>query len=171
MRKLQIIVSSQAAGVIAFAAVVLFLVHFSLVGPLIQGIDPPITWILLGIACTAFATRFVVVPGIVAKGRKSIGTGQTPMQMTRPAFGTTGWTQADHLVSLYTVKTVVGVALCEGPAFMMLIAYLLEGNPMTFVAFGVFLVAVFLHFPTVASVQDWVTHQLHATEEQRDWYA
>jgi hypothetical protein len=58
------------------------------------------------------------------------------------------------------------LALLEGPTFFFLIAYLLEGLPISLAGAGVLLLGILTLFPTRSGVENWITNQRELTRQE-----
>ncbi|HEX4592127.1 MAG TPA: hypothetical protein VH120_19495 [Gemmataceae bacterium] len=73
-----------------------------------------------------------------------------------------------QLMTMFATRTIVGAALIEGAAFFLLVAYLAEGQPWTWVGgmvMGVLLAA--LQAPTRARAEAAFAADRQAIEDQR----
>ena len=67
------------------------------------------------------------------------------------------------------MKMIIGAAFLEGPAFLALIAYMIEGHVVSLAIAAVMLLGLMAHFPTVGRVETWVEHQLGRVEYERQF--
>ena len=70
-------------------------------------------------------------------------------------------------LAFYQTRMIVGAALLEGPAFFLLIAYLIERSPWSLAAAIFMILGVAAHFPTEQRVAEWVEQQMSLLEEER----
>ena len=62
----------------------------------------------------------MILPAFSRAGRQKLATSETVSDK--------------QLISLFTVRTIVGSALLEGSAFFLIVAYIIEGQPWTLAA-------------------------------------
>lgn len=142
VRVMQIIVFALAMGVVTLGLVVLLVV-----GPSerqeVPGkeFEPFISYV--GAAAAVVCT----VVGVVL-----------PRQMSR---------QMPHTVETYQTTLIIGAALFEGPAFLNVMAYMLEGQAFSLAIAAVLLVFILLLFPTASRVEEWIENHRRREEEQQ----
>lgn len=161
----RIIIGALAGGVVMFLIVANVMLH-------VMDFDAPlgtgnlITLIMLAFAALTILARFVVVGSLTKNGRKRIaaGTYQRPYPPLPADAG-----DADQLLSVYSTRLLISAALCEGPAFALTIAYLLEGNVYAMVAAILLVFGILAHFPTRSGLEDWISQQLLRLDEERQW--
>ena len=73
------------------------------------------------------------------------------------------------LASVYQTQLMLGAVLTEGPAFLALIAYLLEGSPLALGAALALLVALIARFPTRARLEHWIEQQVQWLIQERQF--
>jgi hypothetical protein len=170
VRPLQIIVPALVVGCLFFLAVVAFFIppsepapHHALMG-----------YVGLGFVLAALIAREIAVRGIVGRGRRRIRAGTFPPPANSPVPGLSSQEflartgDAGLLSIVYQARTLVGAAILEGAAFLMLSLFMMGRQPWT-VALAIALIAgVALHFPTRASVCQWIERQLRLMSEERD---
>ena len=71
------------------------------------------------------------------------------------------------MTSVYQTQLITAAALTEGPAFVSIVAYMLEGTPWALGLSLVLIVAVALHFPTRARIDQWINSQLQQLDQER----
>jgi len=72
-----------------------------------------------------------------------------------------------QLLIVYQTATIIGAALCEGPAFFALISAMIDESPLRLAVAGVCLLMVLARFPTVSRVENWLDMQIRAMKEDR----
>jgi hypothetical protein len=158
-RTTQIIVVALCMGVLSFGLVVFF---GGLADEEAEGNTITMTSVAFAVLCLGLS---VVVPrAVAAANRRKIAAGTWQPSGNR---GNVPDTDAGKLAATYQLKTIIGAALLEGPAFFALMAYMLEGHWLSLIAAGVLLVGLLAYFPTSDRVQSWVGEQLRLLEEQR----
>ena len=55
----------------------------------------------------------------------------------------------------------------EGVTFLMIIAYMLEGQMLSLILTFPLLVGLAIHFPSQSQVEHWIEHQLPLLEQDR----
>lgn len=128
VRVLQIITAAMVMGVVMFAGIsVLALEALS---------DPPDGFLLSGMAAGFAGIAFVmhlVVPAVIAK------------QQARSA-------SAEQLFGVYQTKTIIGLALLEGAAFLNIVAVMVEHNWWSLAVAGGLVFWMLAMFPTQTRV-------------------
>jgi hypothetical protein len=166
---LQIIIPALVMGCLFFLAVVTFMPPL---GP--APLAALMGYVGLGFVLAALIAREIAVRGIVGRGRRRIRAGTFPPLANSPVPGLnsqeflarTG--DAGLLYSVYQARMITGAAILEGAAFLMLSLFMIGRQPWT-VALAIALIAgVALHFPTRASVCQWIEQQLRLMSEERD---
>jgi len=168
LRTMRIIVFAMATGCIFFL-VVTQVIGFG--GPK-QAAPPIITYTACLFAATVVFMRFVVPGIVVAAGRKNLvremiaraDDFEFPTDVgdlfKSPEFG-------NKLCGLLQTKTIISVALLEGAAFFSLIAYMIEGTPLSIIVAVALIIGIMLHFPTRARMIDWIERQLQNIQGER----
>jgi hypothetical protein len=174
-RTLQIIVGAMTAGAALFLAIAWIL------GPQVKPPGPmlpvSLTLIAFVLAGAGFAARFFVLRNITSKARREIANGiYQPVGLMRPTSLPSPDTadnrrdphrDAKYLLSVFLHKTIVSAALFEGWAFFATIAYLIEGDPVSFALAAFLVLGVGAHFPTHSRAIGWVQGQLDTLEQER----
>jgi hypothetical protein len=62
---------------------------------------------------------------------------------------------------------IVGLALLEGTAFLGILAYLIEAQPLALGVTGIAILCMLLKFPTRSRVQAWLERQTEQLTELR----
>ena len=84
--------------------------------------------------------------------------------MRRAAAGSAA---TGKLFGVYQTKTIIGAAMIEGAAFLNLVAYLLEGNPITLgLGLGLAVVIAAL-FPSPSRVANWIEQRLRLMDDNK----
>jgi hypothetical protein len=175
---LRIIVVALACGVLGFAAVAV-VTRVNRVQP-----QPPaqpqqaggglelLTMMAL-VAAPIATVLSLLVPAVMVKNiRRQIadGTyGTYPGQTAASRQGVAGLPEdMASYVGLYQTKTIVGIALLEGAAFLAIVAFMLEGNWIA-LALGICLAAMILFsFPSAPRVANWIRQQQRiATDDEK----
>lgn len=157
VRTTQIIVLAMAAGLLTFLAIVSTL-------DLSERQAPGQALPVITVAAFTFAAIFVplslVVPGLFSDAaRKRIAQGKWIVGKVPPGVAAP-ITDAGRLALVYQTRKIIGVALTEGPAFLALIAYMLEGAPAALGLAIALIVGVAARVPQRAQVVQWIEAQL-----------
>jgi hypothetical protein len=162
VRVMQIIVFALTMGLLSFLAVVCL----ALPGEMRSAFDPMplVTCIGLGLAAMTLGTRLIVVQVMTTGARREIlrGTSDAGRKSSAPLPDV-----AERLVAFYQTRMIVSAALLEGPAFFLLIAYLIERSPWSLAAAIFMILGVAAHFPTQQRVAKWVEQQMSRLEDER----
>ena len=165
VRTQQFIVAAMCAGCVMFLVIAL-----AVGGERGEG-TPVLTFAALAFAGSAIGTRQIVIGAIAAAGRRGIIRGEpfeAPAGVRLPADALSGedaprW----RLLMTFATRNIVACALLEGPAFFLIIAYMLERSPLALGGAVALIVALLLHTPTRSGVVRWVERQLRLIEEER----
>jgi hypothetical protein len=166
VRAMQIIVVALAMGIILFAGIVVGVV----VGPAqMQPQAGFMTGLALPLAAVAIGLSFLVPRIVVNASRRRIaaGTWQVPSQGSAMPEALAKLGDEGPLVFVYQTATIIGAALCEGPAFFALISAMIDKSPLGLAVAGVCLLMVLARFPTLRRVENWLDLQVRAMEEDR----
>jgi hypothetical protein len=153
VRTMQIIVMALAAGLLMFFVLALFLRGQGQFGP--PPDVPVISYVMIAFAAVD-SIASAVVPGIslAAARRKLAEEPRRPEGDPSPRW-----------YGLCQTILILRIALLEGAAFGLLVAYLLEGRLWTALLALVLLAAVAAHFPTRSRVDAWVERQRSLAEQ------
>ena len=72
-----------------------------------------------------------------------------------------------HLAGVFQTKEIIGRAILEGAAFLNLVAYLLEGQPMSIALVALLLVAMLIGFPTRGRLASFMRDETATIEQLR----
>jgi hypothetical protein len=158
---MQIIVFALCTGVLSFGGFVLFQDRGAEAAQLGTLTMSAIGFAALGIVMS------VILPGtITAAQRKKVADGTwQPGGRQGPAPAS----DAGKLAMVYQLKMIISAAFLEAPAFLALMAYMIEGHAVNLGIAGVLLLGLMAHFPTVGRVETWVEHQLGQVEYERQF--
>jgi hypothetical protein len=128
--------------------------------------DDLLAYFAVGFAVVMLAVRRIVGSGTVTRHRKNIatGTGVIPGVGGMPIAAAT---DGDRLLFTFQQKTIIESAMIEGPAFFVLIAYLIVGQTWLLGLAAVLLVMLVVPFPTYERAEDWVRYQLELLELEK----
>jgi uncharacterized membrane protein (DUF485 family) len=166
VRVMQIIVAAMAMGVITFGVIVLAVI----VKPeQLQPIAGPVTYAAIALAITSLGMSVVLPRIIVATARRKIAQGnwQPPPQHTAAAEALTELGVDGQLVMVYQTAMIIGAALLEGPAFVGLIATIIEKSSLGLGVSAVCLMLLLARFPTIGRLENWLDGQRRALEADR----
>jgi hypothetical protein len=159
LRIMRIILGSLCVGVAGMAGVMVWLREVAPPAP--PPALPVLSFVALGFA--AFMAVFsVALPVFLqASWRRQLRQQQQAVPGGPPANSDDAWW------ARYQQRLVVQAALLEGAAFFQLIAYRIEGLPVSLgVAAGLF-VCLLMLFPTQFGVERWVATQRDLVEQGR----
>jgi hypothetical protein len=162
VRTVQIIVASLAMGLIVFAGIAMSL----RMNQQQQPQDDFLAYFAVGFAVVMLGVRRIVGSSTVTRHRKNIAAGTAVM----PGFGgapLSAATDGDRLLFGFQQKTIIESAMIEGPAFFVVVAYLVIGQAWLLGLAAVLLVMLVVPFPTYERVEDWVRYQLELLELEK----
>ena len=170
---MQIIVGALIMGVAIFMATAI-VIGQTRPPPTAAGGAPPIfLYVGAGMIAMIFIARAVVLKAMIGNALRGIarGTwqplqGRIPLPPDEAAFLAQNG-DAGKLLQLFRMKSIVGAALYETPAFFLIIAYIVERRVESLVLALVPLAALALQIPTATGVSHWVGEQLQAIEQMR----
>jgi hypothetical protein len=153
---LRIIVTALALGVVAFAAATTVIRSMDNAGPQPAGLQF-ITLMALGFTPVAFVISRIV-PAVMTK------TARAKLQSNDlGAFKS----ETELLAGQYISNNIVAAALLEGTAFFNLVAYMIEGHPLS-LGLGVGLaLAIMSMFPTRERMANWIAQQTRLIGEEK----
>jgi hypothetical protein len=164
LRVMQTIAFSQIMAVIIFIAVVVYLVqqHGQAMMP---PMDMPIMSLLaLGMLGVLAVISYVVPHAMLQQGLRRIARRQW---QSPPGADWANATEADELLQVRQTTMIFALALVEGPAFFLCIAYLLEGRPYVLGAAAAAVLLQIARFPTSGRLRGWLRRQLEWIEQER----
>jgi hypothetical protein len=125
----------------------------------LQGAFPPppdpalITAVAYGVGLVSLLVYLLIARQIAASSRH---------RLARDAAGGS----PGEWLGVYQSRLIALLALLEGNTFVFLIAYLLEGLPISLAGAGVFLLGMVMQFPTRSGVQSWIANQRELTQQE-----
>lgn len=163
VRVLQIIVAAITLGPLVFLGVV-----FSIPPKPEAAADKTLlTYLGCGLAAAAVVARLLIPPLVATRFRRQIAAGTWPPPDQAANLHATPMDDAGKLCALYTIRTIVAIAILEGAAFFLVTAYQIERNLLALGIAGVLIVTIALHLPTRARVATWVEGQLQRLNDDR----
>lgn len=173
VQNMQIVVGALITGVLIFMGVAIVIGQTS-PPPRSAGSGPPIfLYFGAGMIALIFVTRSVVLNAMarsalhgIARGTWQPLQGRMPLPPDEAAFLAQNG-DAGKLLQLYRMKSIVGAALYESPAFFLIIAYIVERRVESLALAVVPLAALALQMPTATGVDHWVSEQLQSIEQMR----
>jgi hypothetical protein len=163
-RVLQIVVLAQVLAALIFLVLVVFVIEPP------APVGPPaavsVTNAFMIWAVAAVALWLVIPAKIVAATRRRI---VARTSSTGPIARTDDFASRNdgELCSMYTVRTIVATSILEGTTFMLLIAFMMERQPVALAAGAVFIIATIFHTPTPPRVVRWIQHQTERMDQDR----
>jgi hypothetical protein len=169
VRVLQFVVCAMFAGVLLLLVVVLCIRPQDKVAAPLQPVSLTlIVAILVGVGLIA---RLLAVWQITVRSRRRIanGTYQPFAAFWPSASGMHAGQCSDTqcLFSVFQSKTMVSAAMFDGWALLAVIAYLIEGGPVSLGLAVLLALSVAAHFPTRSRIIGWVERQLGALEQEK----
>lgn len=140
---MQIIAGALPMGLVVFFGIVLFLVYGQ-AGPPRQLPALPMVSLIAVVFVIMSGSMSLVVPHFL-----------TLAELRRRA-ASPGDGDVIALLNVKQTTLIVGLALLEGPAFLGLIAFLVERQPLVLIVPGLCLAAMLMRFPTENSVRNWL---------------
>ena len=171
----QIIVGALVAGLVTFSVIVTIMNIGSAPGPAAAGGPgaqgavaaesplPIITYVAIAFGAASLPMSFVV-PGLVTKQQRRAFASAGTTASTSPAPPPGKRSDAakaplSGLPAAFLTELVIGAAMNEGAAFLALVAYLIEKNPIALALAGVLIAGVIARFPTAGRVERWIEQQ------------
>jgi hypothetical protein len=155
VRTLRIITAAMVCGAVT-AFLILYVVRAQNPQP---PRDPPlISYVALGVAVVMAGAAFVV-PNLVAAAARRRLAGSAPEQDPAPDPG--GW------YGLYASCLILRLALLEGPAYFLLLAWFVEGWPVPLLMAAASRALMVAQFPSAERVERWVEAQKELTYQDR----
>lgn len=169
LRSLQIIVAALALGSLVFLVVAVVLAQRDVVP---AAWNHQIRYLPIVAACVLVAFRWIVMAFVAASGRRRIlaGTFQVTRQGPEPrmVYFLEGGGDRAKLFMVHFMRTIVGAAMLEGVAFLVLVVYLaIDRWPWNLAVAGVLIGLILLHFPTRGKTDAWIDHQQRLLDDER----
>ncbi|MEX2114619.1 MAG: hypothetical protein WD845_15605 [Pirellulales bacterium] len=162
---LRIILGSLAAGVFLFAAVALALRAGDGMPARGNGVDFLSMLAMVWTPLAVILSR--VVPMLIAGNARAKIAAGTYSSARDGASSPSASSDTDLLMGLYQSNTIIAAAFLEGTAFFNLVAYLLEGNPVS-LGLGIGLaMAILWMLPSAHRTANWIELQLRSIGEER----
>jgi hypothetical protein len=136
---MRIIVGALLMGLATFAGVAVFLNSNSPTPPPQEG-PPLLTYLALGVVAVCGTLSFVL-PTLLGPN------------LVKQAVLQQGGDPSSALLMAYQTLLIISCALCEGPGFLCLIAYIVEKQPLALLGAAAAGVLIALRFPTLDGVR------------------
>jgi hypothetical protein len=132
---------------------------------------PIITYVAVAFGATLLPMSFVV-PSLVAKQQRRAlaSAGMTASASPAPTRGgqsNAAMAPLTGLPAAFLSQLIIGAAINEGAAFLALVAYLLEKNPIALAMAVVLIAGVIARFPTAGRVERWIEQQQEKLREEQ----
>jgi hypothetical protein len=158
----RIIHAALCMGTIMFGGAMLLVRWLN--APALDPAQPPIiTYVGLGMAAMALLMAWVLPGAIATQWRRQNGAALVRSAAGRPEGPAV---LADGLVGAYQTTVIVAAALLEGAAFLLAIAYFLEGQSIALGGFLGMLVFLVLMHPTRERIRSWMAAQHALLEDE-----
>lgn len=155
LRTTQIIAGGMIGGVLVFGLIA------AMIGADGDPGDPLVGVIALVFAVSGLGAR-ILVPGLIAaKKREEIQAQLSAGEIDESEEMTA------VLYPLYQTKTIIEYALIEGPAFFVLIAYIITSQLWVLAIGAVLLAIMIVTFPTQGRLEGWIRNQLQLMEQNQ----
>ena len=155
IRPMQIIVAAMALGCIFLGVVMMVIPSMNEDGP---PEVPLISYIALLFVGGALVMRIIISMVLTNQGRTTVvqeSANLSPEEV------------ADRFIGLYQTQLIITSALLEGPAFFLLIAFMVEGWIVCPIVAGVLVIGILTGFPTVSRVSGWIQDQIQIIEQRQ----
>ncbi len=164
VRVMQIIVLAFAMGLLFFLAIVCVVRRGGMRGAF--DAMPLFTLIGLGLAVMMLVARAIVLQVLTTNARRGILRGASAVGREKSSSDLPDRAAA-QLVAVYQTRMIVGLALLEGPGFLLLIVHMIERSPWSLAAAILIIFGIIAHFPTRERVAEWIEQQLSLLQEER----
>jgi hypothetical protein len=160
-RTMQIIVAALISGVLVFAAIA-FLASD---GPPAK--EPFLAYAAVGAALVS-VLLWAVVPAVVGgRLRQSIVDGNAEqLTMRLPLSEELG--DVGRLATTYMARLIIAAALLEGAAFLNLISYMVERQPISLITAGVLALLLASQIPTRSRLEEWIDREMTTIAQLRE---
>jgi hypothetical protein len=148
---MQVIIAALVLGVLFFMA---FAIFQQAMGNAAAPADHTLLAIALAFAIAMVVVRCAVPGWMVSNARR---------QLLRQK----GEVDDKNLPNVYQTQMIAGAALLEAPIFLLLVVYLIQGQPLILCTAVLLTAGLALQFPTVPGVQRWLERQRELLEEER----
>ena len=163
VRVLQIIVAAITLSPAIFLGVVLATPP----GAKPAGGNVSLTYLACGAAVAAVLARLVVPSLLVRSFRRQIAAGAWPPPSQTGNSPAAPMSDAGKLAGVYTVSSIIAVAILEGAAFFLIVAFQAERHPWAASAAVLLVLMIAAHFPTRSRAAEWIETQLPRLDEDR----
>lgn len=163
----QIIAAAIAMGPVFFLAIALFLPAGALTGTPVAG-APLLSYVGVALSLFMLALRAALVRFLLARDRASIARGEFVDLQRNSSSGLIAKTgDVGRLLILFQKQTILSVALTEGCAFLLIVAYIVERQIIALG--GAIFIILFLasQIPSRARIERWIEAQYALLEEER----
>ncbi|OHB70022.1 MAG: hypothetical protein A2V70_18400 [Planctomycetes bacterium RBG_13_63_9] len=161
LRTAQIITGALVAGCVFFLVIALVMVNQGL-GAAAQAGPTVITYVALAFTVVVVLARLIVLNKMAAAGRQQLGRNVGPTETQ----SSDGIPAPGNLTRLYFTRMVVSGALIEGPAFFLLISYLVEQTSASLIAAILMIIALAFQMPTRTRMREWIESQRTQAEQE-----
>ena len=170
---MQIIVVALAVGVVAFLLIAPALPLATEAQGDDKTVPPIITYVAIAHGLAALPIASLVSTLVVKSARRRIAAGS-------PAFGGLGTPEktaedgaagppgSNALLPVYVSKVIVAVAIPEGAAMFLAVAYMLDRSPIAVILAAVLAAAILLQSPTGDRARQWLEEQGRLVADERE---
>jgi hypothetical protein len=167
IRTMQLIAGALLMGVLSFLGVALFLVYVQQNG---KGMVPPqgmsiYSLVALGMFAVCASLSIYLPRNMLESQTRRIAAGlwQPPPGQDASAYAS----QAAQLLAARQSTMIIGLALLEASAFMGILAFLIEGNPLALCMTAGAVVLMLFRFPLNGRIRAWLEEQSEITAQSR----
>ena len=159
----QIIALALIVGVVAFGGIILFLE----LGP-----KEPVETLFISIFAVGIGIASVFIAPVISRMivtgmRRSIMAGKSIRMASASAISEEAGV-VGKLAHVYQTQQIISRAVLEGAVFMNLVAYTVEGHPISLVVAVMALIAMFFRFPTQGYLGKWVREEMTTIDQLQD---
>lgn len=165
VRVLQIIVTAVTLGPLVYLGVVLSTAPPRNAAAGVGGAS--LTQIAYGLTAVAVAAWFSVLPLTARRFRRQIAAGTWPPLSQAADRLATPLSDAAKLCALYTMRTIIAVAILEGATFLLVLAYQQQREPTALGGAVGLMIMIAAHLPTRGRVAEWINRQSDRLNEDR----
>ena len=162
---MRIIFFTLLTGVVIFLVIALVVRANGNMGP--PPATPLLTYFGLAFAALQLVLSTFIPDRVAAQARRKMPPREAPARAGPE--GTQGWNATDRgpWYAVYQTRLIIGMALLEGAAFLLTIAYLVEGYWLSIAGVVVLLAAMAARYPTRSGVDGWADRQQELLREER----
>lgn len=157
-------VMQMMIGALALGATVFTVIVIVVRGQGVQQVPdtPLITYCAFVFAMPVLFANFFVPGAVAATARRALVHAPEAAAASADLPGDAG-----KLCEIFQTQMLIGASLLEGATFFFLIAFFVEGQPLSLVGGLMFLIGLALKFPTRARLERWLEEQQELLQAER----